>query len=194
MAQEITMELALRIPGCSIMYAPSSELATWILKRRALDLVVSSPILPDGGIAKLRETLERIKRPPALLVVGELRADVVAALNGSVYKCTALKRYPSGSVRTAPKTEAGKAERPPKIQRAIANLGADIRNDLNNPLQEIVAMVFVAQAAGDSQSASTDQALSAIDRAAKNMAEVVSKLEDKIRNAVEPHISRGSWK
>ena len=53
MAREITKELTLGIPGCSIMYAPTIELARWIIKRRAIDLVVSCPVLPDGSIIKL---------------------------------------------------------------------------------------------------------------------------------------------
>ena len=66
----------------------------------------------------------------------------------------------------------------------MKNLGADIRNDLNNPLQEIVAMVFVAKASGQSETA--DKALEAISNAAQNMAVVVSTLEDKIRGIVNP--------
>ena len=170
MAKEITIELALKLPGCSVMYAPSIELAKWILKRRKLQLVVSSPMLPDGGFAKLRETLEQLENPPDLLVVGEIRPETIAGMKGSRYRCTEFRRY--GAPHEA---KAG------ALEKAIADLGADLRNDLNNPLQEIVAMVFVAQATGAS---STDQALGAIDRAAKNMARVVSGLENKIREAV----------
>ena len=68
----------------------------------------------------------------------------------------------------------------------ISSLGADLRNDLNNPLQEIVAMLFVAKAGGPVANGPTAQALDAIDRAAKNMASVVKTLEDKIRRAVQP--------
>ncbi len=182
MAKEITMELALRIPGCSIMYAPSIELAKWILRRRKLQLVVSSPILPDGGIVKLRDTLENMESPPDLMVVGELHSDAVTALNSSIYRCTALKRYNSRSRVVRPAA----VKKNENLGRKIADLGADLRNDLNNPLQEIVAMVFVAQAAGVKGAPNTQEALCAIDKAAKNMAKVVNGLEDKIRNVVVP--------
>ena len=71
-----------------------------------------------------------------------------------------------------------------KVDESIKNLGADIRNDLNNPLQEIVAMVFVAKAT--EESATTNNALEAIDKAAQNLASVVKGLEDKIRGLVTP--------
>jgi signal transduction histidine kinase len=74
-------------------------------------------------------------------------------------------------------------EEEPDITQTISNLGADIRNDLNNPLQEIVALAFVAHSS-QGLSPSAEQALSAIQAAASNMATVVNKLEDKIRGAV----------
>ena len=182
MAKEITMELALRIPGCSIMYAPSVELAKWILKRRKLDLIVSSPLLPDGGIRKLREVLETLASPPDLLVVGELPAGGVLGFGGSIYRCTALERY--GARAAGPQDGQGGEHGGENLNRAIAELGADLRNDLNNPLQEIVAMVFVAQAKETKGAGNTQQALQAIGRAAQNMSLVVNRLEDKIRDAV----------
>jgi signal transduction histidine kinase len=81
-------------------------------------------------------------------------------------------------------------QQPPQISPSpaaplsrISELGADIRNDLNNPLQEIVAMAFVAHSS-QGLSPSAEQALSAIQRAASNMATVVNKIEEKIRSAV----------
>lgn len=71
-----------------------------------------------------------------------------------------------------------------RVDPRIRALGADLRNDLNNPLQEIVAMVFVAQATGG-LAQPTNQALEAIDRAAKNMATVVSKLEEEDTEVVK---------
>jgi uncharacterized protein YaaW (UPF0174 family) len=68
------------------------------------------------------------------------------------------------------------------VSEHIRSLGADLRNDLNNPLQEIVAMVFVAKASGESSATST--ALEAIDKAAQNLAGVVKGLETRILGAV----------
>jgi signal transduction histidine kinase len=59
-----------------------------------------------------------------------------------------------------------------------------LRNDLNNPLQEIVAMAFVATSS-EGLSPVAEEALSAIQRAATNMATVVNSLEDKIRSVVD---------
>ena len=71
---------------------------------------------------------------------------------------------------------------PPRLE-AVRNLGADLRNDLNNRLQEIVAMVFVAQASKSSPT-TNDEVLAAIDRAAKNLASVVQSIESKIQNVM----------
>lgn len=167
MAKEITMQLTLGIPGCSIMYAPTVALAKWIIKRRKIDLVVSSPMLPDGGIIQLRGELAKLPSPPDVVVVGEFNMISAAALDGAGYELANLRSL--GAL-------------PGELHQKIQSLGADIRNDLNNPLQEIVAMVFVANATG--QSESLGQALTAIDNAAKNMATVVKGLEDKIRLTV----------
>jgi signal transduction histidine kinase len=69
------------------------------------------------------------------------------------------------------------------LTRTISELGADLRNDLNNPLQEIVAMAFVAHASAG-LSPVAEQALSAIQRAAGSMEAVVKNIEDKIRGVV----------
>lgn len=191
MAKEITLALTLEMPNCSIMYAPTIQLARWILFRRKIDLVVSSAILPDGNIALLSKTLERLESPPDIVVVGSARLKNRAILEGSSYLLNVTRK-----VKTEQNTpirltdvvvetqlnanpQSSSNELPLKIRR----LGADLRNDLNNPLQEIVAMVFVAQA-GQSAAPATLQALEAIDRAAKGLAKVVKGLEEKILEAV----------
>jgi len=188
MAKEMTMQLTLAIPGCSIMYAPTLELAAWILKRRSIKLVVSSPVLPDGGITRLTPVLKDLDRSPDLVVVGNLNLRSAEKLGEFGYEFAAMKPItkrdtedPRQQMLTAVTTEQAptSANRRPEPIRA---LGADIRNDLNNPLQEIVAMVFVAQAA--TVAPATKQALEAIDRAAQNMASYVNGLEDKIRDVV----------
>lgn len=175
MAKEITFQLTLAIPGCSIMYAPTIETAKWILKRRKVSLVVSSPLLPDGSIARLRLVLERMESPADLLVVGSLHGRSAEIFADSAYKCTALRRIrPAQTESTSPKQD---------LHKHIKSLGADIRNDLNNPLQEIVAMVFVARS-GAQASQTSDCALNAIETAAKNMSKVINALEDKIRGVI----------
>lgn len=177
MAKEITLQLTLQMPGCSITYAPTVELARWILKKKKIDLVVSSPVLPDGPITKLRETLQSLSTQPDMVVVGKINVRGAESLSSLGYEHSSIHRI----------SQPSKVTQLPKIQRrkvdeTVKTLGADIRNDLNNPLQEIVAMVFVAKASGQSEAA--EQALEAIEKAAKNMAQVVGSLEDKIRGAV----------
>ena len=186
MAKEITMQLNLNLPGCSITYAPSIELAAWILSRRQVDLVISSPILPDGSISRLHDVLKKCKTPPDVMVVGSARTNSPEVLGISGYRFAACRQIggQAGFPRIVrSRNEAARPEQSNDLSRSIKNLGADLRNDLNNPLQEIVAMVFVAKA-GNATSESTAQALAAIDSAARNMAKVVKGIEDKIREAV----------
>jgi len=179
MAKEITLQLTLSLPGCSIMYAPTISLARWIIARRQLDLVISSPILPDGSITLLQGVLHKSKSPPNVMVVGTANESSPKLLGSSSYKMAAFRRlgsteYSKPSAFMLPRRQ---------VEESIKTLSADLRNDLNNPLQEIVAMVFVAKANG-CLSASMQLALTAIDNAARNMAQVVKGLEDKIRQAV----------
>jgi len=170
MAKEISLELSLRMPNCSIMFAPTLGIARWILARRSIDLVVSSAVLPDGSITNLLPQLEQMEKAPDLIVVGQLGVKAAERLANSSYAFRSLNRV-------------GQNERPAPVRERVKQLGADLRNDLNNPLQEIVAMIFVAQASGEVSPAAV-QALGAIDRAAKAMATVVKGLEDKISTAV----------
>ncbi|WKZ57593.1 MAG: hypothetical protein QY326_02710 [Bdellovibrionota bacterium] len=181
MATQMTMEITARLPGCSIMYAPSIALAKLIVARRRIDLVVSSPVLPDGGVQRLREALDTLPNPPDLVVVGD-RASVLPLVgNPSRYQLAATRPLAAPS---NPKQQLLDFERRGHpFQETIKSLGADLRNDLNNPLQAIVAMVFVAKAASGASS-TTLEALEAIDDAAKNMARVVKGIEGKILGAI----------
>jgi len=206
MAKEITLQLTLSIPGCSIMYAPSLELARLILSRRSIDLLVSSAVLPDGGLLRLRAILQSKEISPDIAIVGDASPAQLEAFKGGGYEVSHVRRlqtkpeFDSSRVLSLRgktlKASAPQAAPAPKgadnsfSTEAITSLGADLRNDLNNPLQEIVAMLFVAKAGGTPTTGPTSQALDAIDRAAKNMATVVKSLEDKIRRAVYTEDSR----
>lgn len=183
MAKEITHELSLAIPGCSIIYAPTLELARLILKRRPIHLVVSSSVLPDGSVTKLKEELTLHPTPPEVLVVGAVGRE---SLSESGYSFVRMKKLQEpASITPTPKTSIGMPFRHKTGKNHIKELGADLRNDLNNPLQEIVAMAFVAKANGE-LSPAAEQALFAIERAAQNMSTIVNGLEEKIRVVVEP--------
>lgn len=190
MASEITMQICLRIQNCSIMYAPSLQLAAWILKKHKVNLVVSSPVLPDGGIQKLSQLLNSLESPPDLVVVGKLDLRNATILNNTSYKFNSVRHLAKKERNLAhEKTkdleiQVVEKEKSPHLMQSIKNLGADLRNDLNNPLQEIVAMAFVAKASGQI-SATTLHAIEAIDKAAQSMAKVVSKLEDQMLKVVE---------
>lgn len=188
MAKEMTHQLTVALPGCSIMYAPTLELARWILNRRNIDLVVSSPMLPDGSISKLSGALANSSAQPDLVVVGPVNPKLRIELQHGQYAATTCRTLGTQHARPPALLHTPKKKRDLTVssqETSICELGADLRNDLNNPLQEIVAMVFVAQQAQASEiSPSTQTALDAIDQAAKNMAEVVKNLEGKIRLAV----------
>jgi signal transduction histidine kinase len=110
--------------------------------------------------------------PPELVVISDLHSSRAELGSHPGYRFVELRRV---------STRQGDA--PQMIQSRISELGANIRNDLNNPLQEIVAMAFVAHSS-EGLSPMAEEALSAIQRAATNMADVVNNLEDKIRGAV----------
>lgn len=187
MAKEMTFQLSVEIPGCSLMYAPTLQLASCILKKREVDLIVSDPILPDGNVTSLNETLLSMETPPDLMVVGGLSMKGASELNASGYRFggvrhKALKRSNTTLVSAIEKSSVPEDDSM-RLAQAIKGLGADIRNDLNNPLQEIVAMLFVARA-NTEPSPGADLALTAIEKAAQNMAGIVRGLEDKIRSTV----------
>jgi DNA-binding NtrC family response regulator len=181
MAKEFTLQITLKMPGCSIMYAPTLQIARWILKRRKIDLVVSNSILPDGNILSLKEVLEGLASPPDVIVVGDMSTQAALKMGSSRYEFSSAKRCGTELDKFAAKAVAPEPKNEDSFQK-LRELGADIRNDLNNPLQEIVAMVFVARAGGEASTAA-ECALQAIDKAAHNMASVVKGLEDKIVNA-----------
>ena len=174
MAHEITLELSSTLPGSTILFAPTLSLALWILKRRQIDLILSSAVLPDGALATLHEFIELMSPPPELVVLSDLHRSRAELGSHPGYRFVELRRL---SARQAP----GMEQEP--ITKKISDLGANIRNDLNNPLQEIVAMAFVAHSS-QGLSPMAEEALSAIQRAAGNMADVVNMLEDKIRVVV----------
>jgi hypothetical protein len=172
MAHEITLELSRTIPGSTILFAPTLSLALWILKRRQINLILSSAILPDGALGTLHQFIELMSPPPELVVISDLHSSRAELGSHPGYRFVELRRV---STRQGEEKQV--------MQTRISELGAHIRNDLNNPLQEIVAMAFVAHTS-QGLSPMAEEALSAIQRAAGNMADVVNRLEDKIRVVV----------
>jgi hypothetical protein len=172
MAHEITLELSRTLPGSTILFAPTLSLALWILKRRRINLILSSAILPDGALATLHQFIELMSPPPELVVISDLHSSRAELGSHPGYRFVELRRV---STRQGEESQV--------IQSRISELGANLRNDLNNPLQEIVAMAFVAHTS-QGLSPMAEEALSAIQRAAGNMADVVNRLEDKIRVVV----------
>lgn len=175
MAKEITLQLSLANPACSIMYAPTLQIAGWILKRRKVDLIVSSPLLPDGPVQALESVLESINSQPDIIVVGDMNKNAGNLILKSNYKFV-HHRSVTNKVPQVKETKAA------PMTEIVENLGADLRNDLNNPLQEIVAMVFVARTGKSPMP--TEKALDAIAKAATNMSGIVNSIEQKIKEAV----------
>lgn len=186
MAKEMTFQLSLHLPRCSILYAPTLELARHILSRRPVNLVIASPMLPDGGIERMKNHLLSLECPPDLVVIKDVRRLPALRAQSSEQPITRVSPQKLSASSESSPIKASPTVKETVIRESLRNLGADIRNDLNNPLQEIVAMVFVVKS-GDPLAPSTSQALQAIDLAAKNMASYVNSLEEKIRSAVTPH-------
>ncbi len=181
MAKEMSVLLTDAIPGCSITFAPSIELASWILSRKKIGLVISSPILPDGGISRLQFQLSKMSEPPDLVVVGDNRMSKQELTFGSRYRVAAKRVAAAGGLEVqTPKIIRRDAS---QSDARIKTLGSDIRNDINNPLQEIVTMVFIAKASG-ALTESTASALSAIEGAAKSLSSVVQGIEERITDVV----------
>lgn len=191
MAKEITVELMQSIVGASITYAPTFTLAKMLLARRTFELVVSSSRMPDGRVQMLEKSLNSAPTAPTLVVIGNAASRKTDMLGVEGYLFSAIQKLANRSdlpSARAPLELVEKTSVPvgsgPAAPDSIKNLGADLRNDLNNPLQEIVAMVYVAK----SERASADvtkEALEAINRAATNLSVVVRGIEDKIRLVVQ---------
>lgn len=182
MAGAITRQLLYTLPNASIMYSPTLELASWILKSREINLVISSEILPDGGPQKIQSILRTLKRPPDMLIVGRSVGTSIAHLSNAGYHLVQRKQL-AHTPLAEPPVQSKPPRKTPPIEQRVSTLGADLRNDLNNPLQEIVTMAFVARQS-DNQRELSDSALEAIERAARQLAGTVEGLEDRIRAAV----------
>ncbi len=187
MAKEITLQLTYKFPNASLLYAPTIEIARLILSRKQFDLVVASPILPDGSAVKLQEILQSLAHRPDLVVVGKPDNQIGELFLNKGYEINSLR--PIGNTPTRSpglhKPVQPRIASKARIATLVSSLGADLRNDLNNPLQEIVAMVFVARSSQTSGiSEMTQEALAAIDSAAQNLAGVVQGLENKIKEVL----------
>ena len=178
MARELTYQLSQAIPDCAILFAPTLSLALWILKRRDIDLIISSAMVPDGSLHDLDIYLEQLSDRPELLIVGDIESSREQITSHPGYRFAELRRVKAELQNL--KTEPQQSQ---KLSPDVTALGADIRNDLNNPLQEIVAMAFVAHSS-EGLSSTAEMALAAIQKAALGMSAVVNKLEEKIRKAV----------
>jgi hypothetical protein len=184
MAKEMTLQLRLAVPSCEITFAPSIQLARSILLNASFHLVISSPILPDGSATSLSRSLADRENQPDLVVVGN--APIYSAKNFEevgYHLSTVRRRSVKALEETSFATQIA-LPLPEPTRDNLKTLGEDIRNDLNNPLQEIVTMVFVART-DSARSETTAQALEAIQKAATNMAEYVREIEGKIRQVVE---------
>lgn len=175
MANEITSRLAEQVDECSIVYAPTLELARLMLRKRKIDLIVSSPVLPDGHITRLQSTLEGLTDPPDVLIFADAAKKSIGLFEMPGYNFLSIREVQS-STDEGQQVEVLPGEN--NVEEHISALGAEVRDALNNPLQEIVALVYVARTGPGSPT--TDRALTAIESAAKGMANVVWGLEDRL--------------
>ena len=181
MANEISARLAEHVDDCSMVYAPTLELAKLLLKKGDIDLVVSSPILPDGHITKLQPILESLQNPPDVLIFADSEKKSIRLFESTNYHFLSIKQVNS-------EAEPLTVEKCVKLSDetdALSHISADIRDALNNPLQEIVSLIFVARSAP--ASFSTERALDAIEAAAQNMATMVWGIEDRLYEGMVSH-------
>jgi hypothetical protein len=116
-AQEITLELSRTLPGCSILFAPTLQLALWILKRRSIDIILSSALLPDGPLSRLHESLEAMSPPPELVILSDLTTTRAELGSHPGYRFVELRRM---------QPAASNAKRPAGSNiTQISALGAD---------------------------------------------------------------------
>jgi anion-transporting ArsA/GET3 family ATPase len=171
MANEIASQLASKVDECNIIYAPTLETAKILLKKRTVDLIVSSPMLPDGHITRLQPMLESLPHPPNIVIFADKEKRGLELFESPSYQFI--------SVRQVTSTDQLKP---------LQEVSQEIRDSLNNPLQEIVALVFVAHTTRCSET--TNRALDAIEQAAQKMAGIVWGLEDKIYRNMLSHSLR----
>ena len=182
MANEITTRLAEDVDECSIVYAPTLELARLMLKRRKIDLIVSSPVLPDGHITRLQTTLEKLSEPPDVLIFADAEKKSIGLFEMPGYNFLSIRQVESST--DEPQVEVLPVE---TLEGRASSFSAEVRDALNNPLQEIVALVYVARTVPGCPT--TERALSAIESAAKGMANVVWGLEERLYENVIRHES-----
>lgn len=175
MAKEITMELLLELPGSSITFAPTIASAKGISRMSKFDLIVASEMLPDGPVEQLAEQFARDQNPPDLLIVRRGRVEESRSAIGTTKTYQAV----AGRSRETPKQS---------LHDTMEVLGEDIREDLGNPLMEIISMAYVARASGELND-DTAKALLAIDKVAERMARSINGLEDEIRARTQANSS-----
>jgi hypothetical protein len=161
LAKDISTELSSKIPAANITFAPTITLAKIILNKIHFDIVVSSSFLPDGSCRLIEAFINSQERKSLFFIIKN-----VSDVDGLISKLD----LPSQIEKHG-------------LEHMIQDLGADIRNDINNPLQEIVSMLYVAKSENLSPEVAS-QALDAIGKAAGNLSSVVKQLEGKIRGVV----------
>lgn len=154
-----------------ILFAPTLGVAEWLLLKRPVSLVISTAHLPDGELKDLKKLLYRMIDIPSLIVLGS-HDDVAQEI-----AVAQRRKAPPLVHRKMHKLDA------PALTQSIKVLGADLRNDLNNPLQEIVTMIYVAKMGGVDASVARE-ALAAIEKAASQMASVVGSFEGRMHSSI----------
>ncbi len=168
LAHEITAALQEQVAECEIVYAPTIELARILIKKREISLIVTSPMLPDGHVSKLQSYLDTLPHPPDVIVFADQDKKSISLFENSGYHFISVRDV--RSVSSGPVDES---------------LHKEIRDALNNPLQEIVSLVFLAHTAQCSEK--TKVALGAIEHAAERMSQVVWGLEERLcQNVLYP--------
>ncbi len=164
LAFHLKFELEHLLPGCEMVFTPTIEAAAIMLKSEDFSVVIA-----EASVNKkdLTFQLEQCVAPPNLILVGSEEAEILGLAHSVIFELASVR-----------------AIKPlPHVEDPVQTVGNDLRNDLNNPLQAILASVYVAKHL-DAASEEAALALDAISHAASQMASTVRGLESRIRRAV----------
>jgi hypothetical protein len=149
------------------LFVPSLKAAQLMLRRSSFDLIIGSAMLPDGPLTGLEQDLQKVKNPPPVIVVDTIEEAAEVPLDQE-YRFAKLRHIKRSLYQHDIEISQSLLTHDRYIDSVLHEVSTDLRDKLNNPLQEIVAMVYVARNA-PSETALVHSALQAIERAAQEM-------------------------
>jgi hypothetical protein len=175
-AEAVTVQLLRLDPQISIIYAPTLTSAKVFLKGCPVSLIITEETLPDGSAYLLRSTLEESGQEPQLIILSQAHNFSGLPFEAvSPYRFARVQLIGSTHSYNRGLTEASSNQCPTKthISALKRQIRAELKDSVNNPLQEILAMVYVARNCSETN-ALLNEALKAIETAAEKIASEVA--------------------